>query len=46
MCVNECKAYAGAARAVLPTLLAVLGLAMSPAASADSDAEQIGRAHV
>ena len=39
MCVNECKAYAGAARAVLPTLLAVLGLAMSPAASADSDAE-------
>ncbi|KIN91104.1 hypothetical protein [Thauera sp. SWB20] len=37
--MNECKAYAGAARAVLPTLLAVLGLAMSPAASADSDAE-------
>ncbi len=36
MCVNTCKTRLGAA---LPALLAVLGLAMSPAASADSDAE-------
>lgn len=36
MSANTCKTRSGVA---LPTLLAVLGLAMSPAASADSDAE-------